>query len=263
LIELLVVISIIVLLMAILLPALQRVKKQAKAVACQSNLRQCGLMFSMYTHDNNGKFFESFWTRGDWRPLSPIRPYNDSDDIFLCPMATKLRKGLEIKYADNVHLIIGDTFSASSFVVLGEGIWYSSYGLNGWVEDHTRRERVDGDPAGWHWTNFWRTCYVKGAGNIPVYLDSPSIGYPHIYSYDAPPEYEDMPPYSYHMHFCIDRHDGGINSLFMDWSVRKVGLKELWTLKWHRNFDTANVWTRAGGVQPEDWPKWMRNFKDY
>ena len=49
----------------------------------------------------------------------------------------------------------------------------------------------------------------------------------------------------------------------MDWSVRKVGLKELWTLKWHHEYDTAGPWTKAGGVQPEDWPQWMRSFKDY
>ena len=56
LIELLVVIAIIALLMAILMPALQRVKHQAKAVACQSNLRQWGLYFSFYTEENNGYF---------------------------------------------------------------------------------------------------------------------------------------------------------------------------------------------------------------
>ncbi len=63
--------------------------------------------------------------------------------------------------------------------------------------------------------------------------------------------------------FCISRHGDAVNFLFMDWSARKVGLKELWTLKWHRQFNTAGPWTRAGGVLPSDWPEWMRNFKDY
>jgi len=54
-----------------------------------------------------------------------------------------------------------------------------------------------------------------------------------------------------------------VNYLFMDYSVRKVGLKELWTLKWHQSFNTAGPWTRAGGVESEDWPLWTRNFKDY
>ncbi len=56
LIELLVVIAIIALLLAILMPALQRVKKQANGVACRSNLKQVGLAFNMYTEDNEGKF---------------------------------------------------------------------------------------------------------------------------------------------------------------------------------------------------------------
>jgi hypothetical protein len=49
----------------------------------------------------------------------------------------------------------------------------------------------------------------------------------------------------------------------MDYSARKVGLKELWTLKWHKSFNTAGAWTFAGGVQPENWPEWIRTFKDY
>ncbi|MHC4538050.1 MAG: type II secretion system protein, partial [Planctomycetota bacterium] len=57
LIELLVVIAIIAILMAILMPALQRVKQQAAGVGCKSNLHQWGLIFSMYTQDNNGYFY--------------------------------------------------------------------------------------------------------------------------------------------------------------------------------------------------------------
>ena len=62
---------------------------------------------------------------------------------------------------------------------------------------------------------------------------------------------------------CINRHNGYVNGLFFDWSVRRVGLKELWTLKWHRKFNVAGPWTKAGGARPEDWPEWMRGFKDY
>ena len=63
--------------------------------------------------------------------------------------------------------------------------------------------------------------------------------------------------------FCINRHNGYVNSLFLDWSVRKVGLKELWMLKWSRKFDTGNSWTPVGGVEPGDWYPWMRKFRNY
>jgi hypothetical protein len=49
----------------------------------------------------------------------------------------------------------------------------------------------------------------------------------------------------------------------MDWSVRKVGLKELWKLKWHRRFNINGPWTQAGGAQLSDWPQWMRKFKEH
>jgi prepilin-type processing-associated H-X9-DG protein len=62
---------------------------------------------------------------------------------------------------------------------------------------------------------------------------------------------------------CINRHAGFVGCAFADGSVRKAGLKELYTLKWSRTFNTRGRWTRAGGVQDENWPEWIRPFKDF
>jgi prepilin-type processing-associated H-X9-DG protein len=136
---------------------------------------------------------------------------------------------------------------------------YGSYGTNlwglwyrWWREEERHRY-------------FWRTTDVKCAYNIPIQLDS---CWPWSWMHDSarPPEYDAVPTArgrSWTESSCISRHDGFVNGLFMDWSVRRIGLKELWTLKWHREFNTAGPWTRAGRVKPEDWPQWMRRFKDH
>jgi len=55
LVELLVVIAIIALLMAILIPALQKAKDIARRISCGSRLRQWGTAIQMYTNDNDGQ----------------------------------------------------------------------------------------------------------------------------------------------------------------------------------------------------------------
>ena len=55
LIELLVVIAVIALLMALLMPSLQRVRNQARAVVCQTNLKQWGTIMATYAEDNDGR----------------------------------------------------------------------------------------------------------------------------------------------------------------------------------------------------------------
>jgi hypothetical protein len=62
---------------------------------------------------------------------------------------------------------------------------------------------------------------------------------------------------------CINRHRGAICSSFADGSVRKVPLKELWTFKWHRQWNISGPWTLAGGVTVDMWPDWIRPYPDY
>ncbi len=91
LVELLVVIAIIALLMSVLMPALARVRKQAKTALCLSNLKQLGACFSMYANENDG-YFPLGWS--NVYPANPkyywmeaLRPcYGDSGDIRLCDL---------------------------------------------------------------------------------------------------------------------------------------------------------------------------------
>jgi prepilin-type N-terminal cleavage/methylation domain-containing protein len=102
LIELLVVISIIAILMAILMPGLQRVRAQAQLTVCRNNLRNYGVVGRMYSDDYNGEFPYSFtWLYAknetctwhnqaknlDQHPelAGCLWPYLKGQDINLCP----------------------------------------------------------------------------------------------------------------------------------------------------------------------------------
>jgi len=62
LVELLVVISIIALLLAILMPSLQRAREEARAVVCGNNVRQLGMAWRLYAVDNDDWFpIGLFW----------------------------------------------------------------------------------------------------------------------------------------------------------------------------------------------------------
>ena len=70
LVELLVVISIIAILAAMLLPALNKARDKAKTIGCTGNLKQCGIALENYRNDNE-----------DWYPCSQFpwgAPYNQA-----------------------------------------------------------------------------------------------------------------------------------------------------------------------------------------
>ena len=117
LIELLVVIAIIAMLMSILMPALQRVRMQARAVACQSNLKQWGTIWVMYTDDNNGFFPKRTSTSGRW--IDVLFSYYYKDNKFrLCPQATKVAAP---DGATDTLTLGGDAFTAWGIVAASGG----------------------------------------------------------------------------------------------------------------------------------------------
>ncbi|HBG28094.1 MAG: hypothetical protein A2Y10_16885 [Planctomycetes bacterium GWF2_41_51] len=69
LVELLVVISIIAVLLAVLMPALNKARDNAKRVICNSNLHQWGIVMKLYDTDNKGLFGPFY----GWGP--PAGPY--------------------------------------------------------------------------------------------------------------------------------------------------------------------------------------------
>jgi prepilin-type N-terminal cleavage/methylation domain-containing protein/prepilin-type processing-associated H-X9-DG protein len=271
LVELLVVISIVVVLVAILLPVLGRIRAHARAVACQSNLRQWGLLVNTYVTGNDGKFFFELthvdtWTRPQavtvwvqsWWYIF-LTDFADYRDIWFCPMAKTLSP--DRRTGSTFHAWHADRSAGR----LPTGGWgdverelQGSYGVNAWVglsrpEMPPKPERPN--------SACWTTPLVKEASNVPLVFDCALSMY--YGTLDGPPPYPDADPgVHYSGAVCMNRHTGGINAVFMDGSVRKVGLKQLWGLKWHREYDTANRWTRAGGVQQYEWPEWMKRFAD-
>jgi len=266
LIELLVVIAIIALLMAVLMPSLQRVRRQAKAVSCQAQLHQWALTFSAYTGDYDGYFMQgltgtsqypSAQGRGVW--MNALRPYYSDPKMRLCPMATKFivdengnPTGARPPYAAYGIINRGDIS-----VCNGD---YTSYVINWFVNrcppgyDGYGGERL-----------FWRHTNNRGTSNIPVFMDG-SFWLARPRHTDPPPEYDGDFRWngaSGMKRVAVNRHDGFVNGLFMDWSTRKMPLKQLWTFKWNREFDTQGIWTAAGGVLPSDWPEWMKRFKEH
>ncbi len=260
LIELLVVISIIALLVSILMPALGNAKKQAKAVVCQSNLSQWSKMFLTYTLDNNDIFMEGWFGDGNDRDgqwMYALRDYMDNDhSIWCCPIASDENKTQTDKEGISTGLFGVDVAWGYLNTNAHGGydndlLDYGSYGINSYVYNVPR------DTWGVSKEDYWKKTTVGSqANNIPMFFDAmwcevwPKMN-------DVAPTFSGARESSLGMPWCtINRHSGYINAAFLDASVRKVGLKELWLLKWNR------IWRPYDIVEP-NWPVWMDGFEDH
>ena len=264
LIELLVVVSVITILLSIIMPSLSRVKQKASAVICLSNLHQWYLVIKMATDDRNG-YFHNGWAgmghidESDWWMGNLRNYYDDIEEFRCCPIATKTTKSPPFAAWEWQH---------------SQGVDepdIGSYAINGWVEnkkdDFFDSSEFFLEPE--MRTNYWRNIKkISNASKVPLMADARWL--------DAWPEPDHNPPpnrdqsWNSSSHFdriVQDRHLKRQNVLFADGTGETIDLKQLWTLKWHRNYNTAGKWTLAGGVTTDDWKiagaGWMADYKAF
>ncbi len=261
LIELLVVIAIIALLMAILMPALRRVREQGRMISCQGTLRQWNLIAAMYGESNDGKFWDSDDnTPGYWWVKYLDEKYKSwrRNPLWFCPSATK-------PIVDEFG-VTAPTFNIYNAWGIFPGAGLSedgvagSFGINGYCLIPRTADTYEG---GVSVENGWKTAGERGASNVPWFSEALRFDLWPLPTHA--PATDELAAWSGNnmARTCINRHQGFENVAFTDWSVRKVGLKELWTLKWHKQFDINGPWTQGGGVQASQWPQWMRRFQDF
>ncbi len=236
-------------------------RNRAKEIVCLTNLRQWHGVFQDYLRENNGRFFTGMTNTGYWWPaqLDEATQSWKKNRTWFCPAATRPlydEYGLSSPY--QTYLMAWGIFTTSQ---LGPDGIAGSYGLNGYTIDIPASSVYEGGlSANYGWRDL---ANVAQAETIPLFFDALRFDLWPLHT-DAPAQHANAAWSSNQMaRCCINRHSGAINCLFLDGSVRKVALKELWTLNWHKSFNTAGPWTKAGGVTAADWPQWMHEFKDY
>jgi hypothetical protein len=185
---------------------------------------------------------QRFWRGlyGQWTiALEPY--YGNETKMWFCPMAKKPTT------AGGLQPFAAWVVNENQTGDLKKGD-YGSYGINAWVYNRST------DAGSFSHEYAWKNTFAKTPYIVPVFGDCMwRGGFPEDDDTPQPNENDHLIDDSESMrYFNMNRHNGRTNLIFMDFSYRKVPLKQLWRLKWNKNFDISRL-------SPE-WPQWMVNL---
>lgn len=260
LVELLVVVAIVSILAALMLPSLQRVRKQAKRAKCVGNIHALGIATALYANDNNGYLPSrqdalGRWAVGGWLCMSAGSPTNlgqlypymkGGAEAFFCP---DVRRSTSSAYVPNTIRLESPQASATFF-------------QNAWVNENTMNTTAS-LWSGYTFSNHMQTS-VAAPGVVEV-TNPDSPPYPSgatLYRQCGSKLEWNSPPYStrwYPIIACVQAwtyekcgaHEGvGSNILFCDGRV--VWLQHNFKVA---NEDTVNYWNygTTSGYLPSAW----------
>jgi len=172
LIELLVVIAIIAILMGILMPSLQMVKKMAQSITCSSNLRSLMIAWNVYAGDNDNKLVAAQsgmpdrpnWFSGGLSFSSDPVNWDIENNMTTSPLWTYVGENRKIykcpadkaKVENNLGTVVPRVRSNSMSQVFGYGEWLNSSPSN-------RSQTV--------WRTYSKLTGIVQPGNTWVFID--------------------------------------------------------------------------------------------
>lgn len=258
LIELLVVIAIIALLLAVIVPALKKVKESARCIMCRSNLRQLASGLQSYYVENDNKALQDVGGEKFW--FIDIAPYlgeahfevdtaegERPEDLLVATMS--LIKCASTKEPDKpwdptLNDGANSTWGYAKYQYRYHSIRVEgSYAINSWVGGWIASGYGDysfdpADPAGLD--NLAMSYRNMGCTKptVPVIADAIWV--------DTYPEGTDPVPTDLSEgdagnaglgRLCTNRHGKETDIAFADGHVEKVQLERLWMLPWNKRFE--------------------------
>ncbi len=192
LIELLVVIAIIAILAAILFPVFARARGKARQTTCLSNIKSLALAHHMYTQDYDetfpfaqlytfaGPVYNEFdgYSRTYLYWLDLIKPYVMNKDIYKCPETASDW----CSYGRNIQL---GYFNGASYSPPRTGTMYEGVKLSNIVRPAEFVMLADRPNWSWAYYHYWNGIWTN-------------------------------PTNAYYEQFWLDRHNGGMNTAFVD-----------------------------------------------